>query len=86
MFGISTWVEIIKIPMSEAVIMASLNPAKVLKIDHKKGSIKEKKDADIVIIDDAYEVIATYVEGKKVYDVKENKSYENPTYLNYIVK
>lgn len=86
LFGISNWVEVIKIPMTEAVIMASLNPAKVLKIDHKKGSIKEKKDADIVIIDDAYEVIATYVEGKKVYDVKENKSYENPTYLNYIVK
>ena len=32
--------------------MVTLNPAKLLRIDHKTGSIKEGKDADIVIWDD----------------------------------
>ena len=47
--------------------MASLNPAKTLKIDHLTGSIQAGKAADLVILDNNYNVLATYVDGVCVY-------------------
>jgi N-acetylglucosamine-6-phosphate deacetylase len=37
------------VPLVEAVRMASLNPARVIGIDHQKGSLQPGKDADVVI-------------------------------------
>lgn len=51
----------------EVVAMASLNPAKELKIDNIKGSIEKGKDADIVIFDNDLNVRFTIVEGKIAY-------------------
>ncbi|WP_125153506.1 N-acetylglucosamine-6-phosphate deacetylase [Clostridium rectalis] len=51
----------------EAVSMASLNPAKALKIDDKKGSIDIGKDADLIIFDKDFNVLNTIVQGKTVY-------------------
>ncbi len=39
------------IPMWEAVGMLTVNPARLLGIDHKKGSIKKGLDADLVVFD-----------------------------------
>ena len=58
--------------------MVTLNPAKLLHIDDKMGSIKIGKDADIVLWTDnplsVYaKVIQTYVDGKLLFDVEIDK-------------
>ena len=55
----------------EAVALATLNPAKVINMDNKKGSIEVGLDADIVIFNDDIEVLTTIVEGKLVYETQE---------------
>lgn len=50
--------------LEEAIIMASLNPAKQLHLDDKKGSIKEGKDADLVILNEENEVVMTICRGE----------------------
>ncbi|MEH7548376.1 N-acetylglucosamine-6-phosphate deacetylase [Neobacillus vireti] len=49
--------------LNEAIEMASVNPAKELKIYDCKGSIAQGKDADIVILDDHLEVFMTFCRG-----------------------
>jgi len=48
----------------DAVKMSSHNIAKCLKVDDITGSIAIGKFADFVILDDEYQVIDTYLEGK----------------------
>lgn len=50
----------------------TINPARQAGVAHTKGSLEIGKDADFVLLDDKYEVIATYVKGEKVFG--ENKS------------
>ena len=52
-----------------AINAATINPARLLGLDKNKGLIKEKYDADIVIIDDEYKVLATYVAGEVVFEI-----------------
>lgn len=54
-------------PLTDVAKMASLNPAKTLKIDHLTGSIQAGKAADLVILDNNYNVLATYVDGACAY-------------------
>ena len=61
----------------EALKFVTLNPAKLLHIDHRVGSIAVGKDADIVLWDDhPLSVYAraeqTYVDGTKYYDLEED--------------
>jgi len=58
---------------AEAVNSVSLNPAKVLGIDNKKGRIKTGWDADIVLMDNDYKVKTTLVNGNVYYDSGVNK-------------
>lgn len=46
--------------LADAVQMASENPAKALGIFHSKGSIKVGKDADLVVLDEALNVVTTF--------------------------
>jgi len=55
------------IPMEDVSRMASLNPAKTLKIDHLTGSIAVGKAADLVVLDKNHNVLFTYVDGECVY-------------------
>jgi len=48
--------------------MASLSPAKVLGIEDRKGSIKQGKDADIIIFDEDFNIYTTIVEGKILFE------------------
>jgi N-acetylglucosamine-6-phosphate deacetylase len=50
-----------------AVKAATSNPARVLRIDDKKGRIAPNMHADITIVDDNLDVIATIVAGKCVW-------------------
>jgi len=53
--------------LSDAVQMASENPAKALGLFHKKGSIALQKDADLVVLDEALNVVLTLCRGKISY-------------------
>ncbi|HXL03174.1 MAG TPA: N-acetylglucosamine-6-phosphate deacetylase [Bacillota bacterium] len=55
------------VSLLDAVKMATLTPARILKIDDVKGSIDKGKDADIVVFDEDINVRMTIVEGKLVY-------------------
>lgn len=52
----------------EAVALASINPAKLINVDKKKGSIKIGKDADIVIFDQEFKISLSISEGKIIYN------------------
>ncbi|NLP52526.1 N-acetylglucosamine-6-phosphate deacetylase [Bacillus sp. RO1] len=53
--------------LEEAVRMASTNPAKRLNVWERKGSIEVGKDADIVIMNQNFEVKMTFCNGQLVY-------------------
>ena len=53
--------------LSDAIQLASLNPARELGIASRTGSLAEGKDADIVIMDKNLEVISTFVQGVQAY-------------------
>ena len=53
--------------LEDASQMASLNPAKLLGLAYRKGSIALGKDADLVAVDEDFKVKLTMVEGRIVY-------------------
>ena len=53
--------------VSQAVNMASLNPARRIGLSASKGSIEAGKDADFAIVDDAIDVQATILGGRVIY-------------------
>ncbi|MBR5295857.1 MAG: amidohydrolase family protein, partial [Clostridia bacterium] len=58
------------IPLYECVNCASLNPATVLGLADKKGSLDVGKDADILITDENFEVKSTIVRGRICFENK----------------
>jgi len=54
-------------PLTDVAKMASINPARTLKMDHLTGSIDIGKAADLVVLDKDYNVLATFVDGTCVY-------------------
>lgn len=64
---IRSMVELADIPLTEAVRMLTVNPARIMGIDHKKGSLQVAKDADIVLFDETVSVERTFVKGKQIY-------------------
>ena len=56
------------IELNYVVNLASLNPARSLNIDNKKGSLDIEKDADIAIFDDELNCYMTIVEGKIMFN------------------
>lgn len=57
------------VQLCEAVQMITENPAKILKIDSRKGSIEKGKDADLVVFDEDINVSSVYVGGELRYTV-----------------
>ena len=47
--------------------MASLNPARAIGIDDRKGSLEEGKDADIFLADENMNVSRTILRGRTIY-------------------
>ena len=64
---VRTMVEIAEVPLVDAVKMMTLTPARILKIDQRKGSIQKGKDADFVIFDNNIHVSHTILEGNVIY-------------------
>ncbi|MHB8508869.1 MAG: N-acetylglucosamine-6-phosphate deacetylase [Candidatus Dormibacteria bacterium] len=51
------------IPLAEALEMASLTPARVLRLDDRKGRIEPGYEADLVVLSPDLEVMATFARG-----------------------
>ena len=65
--AIKNMVETASAKITEAVRMASLNGAKVINLDHKKGILAVGRDADLVVLNEQYEVEATILGGEIAY-------------------
>jgi N-acetylglucosamine-6-phosphate deacetylase len=59
-------VQVVGLPLEEAVLAASTIPARVLGIDDCCGSIQARKDADLVLLDAALEVAGVMAGGRWV--------------------
>jgi len=58
------------IPIWRLLSLATLHPARILKLDEKKGDLKKGMDADILIMDRKLKVKRTLVGGETVYREK----------------
>jgi N-acetylglucosamine-6-phosphate deacetylase len=65
--AIKNMIDITKASLSDVISMVSENPAKLLNIYNKKGSIDIGKDADMVVLDNNFNVVMTLSMGKIVY-------------------
>jgi len=54
-------------PLRELWVSSSLNAAREIGLSYCKGSLEAGKDADLVLLDESYEVAMTVVEGEIVY-------------------
>ena len=62
--GLKNLVEEVGVPFEIALSSCTSAPARYLKIDDHKGYIKQGYDADIVVLDDNYDVLTTFARGK----------------------
>jgi adenine deaminase len=66
------------VPELEALKMVTINPARLLHIDHRTGSLRKGKDADLVLWTDHplsvnAKVMQTYVDGICFYDRRQDE-------------
>ena len=61
--GLRILVEEAMVPFNYALNACTINPARCLHLDDRKGSIQIGKDADLVVLDDNYDVLQTYCMG-----------------------
>jgi len=61
--AVKNMVQLVEVPITKAVRMASLNGAKVLGLEHHKGILAVGKDADLVVLDRDFNVQMTVFEG-----------------------
>lgn len=59
--------------LEEAITMAAVNPAEHLGLNMRKGSLSKGKDADVVILDEANNVVMTFCKGKLAFEKEGNK-------------
>ena len=67
---VRTMVNIAEVPLLDTIKMLTLTPAKIMKIEDRKGSISKGKDADLVIFDKDIRVLTTIIEGNVIYSAK----------------
>ncbi len=63
--GLRILVEEAMVPFETALNSCTLNPARCLGVDHRKGRLTAGYDADIAVLGDDYSVIQTYCRGKE---------------------
>ncbi|MDO5551726.1 MAG: N-acetylglucosamine-6-phosphate deacetylase [Lachnospiraceae bacterium] len=62
--GLRILVEEAQVPFDAALNSCTANPARCLGVDNRKGHLRAGYDADIVVLDDRYQVVQTYCRGK----------------------
>lgn len=65
--GIRNMMSLVGVPLTEAVNMASINPARRIGVDGRKGSLRVGKDADITVFESDFSAWKTFVMGREVY-------------------
>ena len=65
--GLKVLVEKAMIPWDYAINSCTLNPARYLNVDDRKGKLVAGYDSDIVVLNDDYSVEMTYVRGKEAF-------------------
>lgn len=65
--AVRNMVNLVGASLQEAVMRATINPAKVVGVDNRKGSLEQGMDADFVILDRDLNVCSTIVRGKMVH-------------------
>ena len=78
--GIRNLAENLRLPLTEIVKMSSRNPAQVYGAP-QKGRLAAGMDADFIIIDEDYQVLKTFSEGRCVYDAEKDTDLFNPDFL-----
>lgn len=73
-----------KVSEEEALKMVTINPAKLLHLDSRTGSLKEGKDADVVVWSDhPLSIYAkaerTFVDGRLMYDIEQDRMLRKQT-------
>ena len=69
--GVKNLVQKVNVPLAAAVNMASLNPARALGLADDLGSIAKGKEADLIAIDEDFNVVFTMIAGKIVWPGKQ---------------
>lgn len=65
---VKTLIQDVSVSIKDAIQMATLNPARVIKLDASKGSLEPGKDADVIVVDEEMNVFLTFVKGKPYYN------------------
>ena len=65
--AVQNMVEKVGVPFTQAVDYATINPARMLKIDNEAGSIAVGKRADFTVLNANYDVVLTVRGGKVIY-------------------
>jgi N-acetylglucosamine-6-phosphate deacetylase len=73
-----TMINIANVTLTDAVKMMSLNPARIMSVADKKGSITVGKDADIVIFDEDINIRSTIARGNVIFDSAVKKAKLKP--------
>jgi len=70
--AVKNMIEKMSISIEKSIRMASLNPAQLLGLNKDRGSLTSGKRADIVVLDDNFNVAYTIKKGKVIYS-KDNR-------------
>ena len=79
--GMKNLVQKLNLPIEDVSYMASLTPAVVMGIQDHKGTLEIGKDADIIVVDDDFNCLVTYVEGACRYQGEPLSEYANPSFI-----
>ncbi len=63
--GLQVLIEKAHVSEELAINSATINPARLLGVDDRKGALTAGHDADIVVLDDDYEIVKVFVRGKE---------------------
>ena len=55
-----------EIPLADCVRMAATNPARLMSINDRKGSIEQGKDADLILFDENFRLQSVWIGGKQL--------------------
>jgi N-acetylglucosamine-6-phosphate deacetylase len=71
---VRTMVKAAEIPLTDAIKMITVTPARILDVSDRKGSLLKGKDADLVIFDENVNIQMTMIGGNIAFDASKGKT------------